>query len=377
MSTEIKSNYKSRALGILFSMVLLLTLTAIVEIGGWGYLKFTERETYPLFIKTPEAMEAEGIFDRIISHSYLDPHLGHAHNLELLQEEMQEAQPGFVCYGASEDEAEYTIVTLGGSTTDPTYVHAWPSTLAKLLNENGMHVRVLNGGVAGYSSNQELLKLVRDVLPLEPDMVISLNGVNDLGFLHSATNHPMVHPYQKSVLSAIAKNNDTTTWLLPNAVAAVLTSTSPQSEIGINLGTVVRRKDYEQWHTNVRIMHAVSAEFGVPYLCFLQPVMGAEDQPLLPIDQAMLDETIAKLAPRRDYISEVKAFYAGARRLSSQLPYVVDLTHVLYGKEHMYEDSRHQTREGGTVLAEAIQKHCMEPGVFDTAGVDFIDPIGN
>ena len=42
--------------------------------------------------------------------------------------------------------------------------------------------------MSGYTSAQELLKLVRDVLPLKPDIVIQWDY--DIGFLHS---FPAIH----------------------------------------------------------------------------------------------------------------------------------------------------------------------------------------
>ena len=34
-----------------------------------------------------------------------------------------------------------------------------------------------NGGISGYTSTQELIKLLRDVLGLNPDMIIVYDGV--------------------------------------------------------------------------------------------------------------------------------------------------------------------------------------------------------
>ena len=74
------------------------------------------------------------------------------------------------------------IVVLGGSTSDCGYntaVTNWTEWLEIILRESGCSVEVLAGGIQGYASSQELLKLIRDVLILRPDLVISFSGIND------------------------------------------------------------------------------------------------------------------------------------------------------------------------------------------------------
>lgn len=81
------------------------------------------------------------------------------------------------------------IICLGGSTTygasvvdnDSTY----PSQLEKLLNsdvrvERWEDVEVLNLGVGGYTSHEDLLNLRIYGMPLDPDVVVIQSGVNDV-----------------------------------------------------------------------------------------------------------------------------------------------------------------------------------------------------
>lgn len=92
--------------------------------------------------------------------------------------------PGIMVYG--DDTAEdFKIAVLGGSTTDGkfTFFKSWPELMYEELgNQNFKNVTVYNGGVSGYASGQELLKLIRDMIPLKPDMVIVYDGFNDLNY---------------------------------------------------------------------------------------------------------------------------------------------------------------------------------------------------
>ncbi len=79
------------------------------------------------------------------------------------------------------------LVTLGGSTTDGFYNHissgeTWPFHLSNITKKNDKNLKIINGGTGGYSSTQELLKLVLKVgnLDLNIKYVISLNGINDI-----------------------------------------------------------------------------------------------------------------------------------------------------------------------------------------------------
>jgi lysophospholipase L1-like esterase len=72
------------------------------------------------------------------------------------------------------------IVTLGGSTTYGVGVNndeTWPSHLAKEL---GTNYEVINMGVPGYSSRENLLQSEMYLSELQPDLAIYYIGLNDL-----------------------------------------------------------------------------------------------------------------------------------------------------------------------------------------------------
>ncbi|MBX3176532.1 MAG: SGNH/GDSL hydrolase family protein [Candidatus Hydrogenedentes bacterium] len=332
-------------------------LIASLEIAGWCYLRAEGVDTDRLFWARGGIQEAAGLFDTRDSFASLDPLLSHAHNRQKLEELGLRHLPGFVIYGEADNEHALTVVALGGSTTDPLVEENWPRMLANQFAAAGIPARVYNGGVAGYSSSQELLKLLRDVLPLDPDLVISLNGVNDIGYLHAVPDHPMIHPYQRRVLASLAGDRPLSIPLLPNAVRAALRLAGGNAAPGMNWGTPVDAPPHDQWLRNVRAMHAAAGEFGVPYLCVLQPILGFGHYEASPEERAMLDETAAQHAPRRDYIADMQAFYRNASEAAGAYPFIMDLTGVFAGKSGMYRDSRHQTPAGVRVLAEAIYAH--------------------
>lgn len=303
--------------------------------------------------------------------SYLDPHLGFAHNQSTdLDLSDDGAIPGFVVYGNSSSPDALNIVALGGSTTDPIDRENWPMHLHKILTSNGWDAKVYNGGVSGYSSNQELLKLIRDVLPLDPDIVLSLSGINDLGFMHSINMHPMVHPYQQRVLDHLLV--ETPPKFMPNTMKFISRkkreSIPPLYRIeGRNLGTETSTTPAAQWARNVRLMHTIAAEMGTTYYCFLQPVLGVGSYVPTPQEIKMLDEAISLSKDR--YGNWLREFYTPTIREAAVLPFVEDITDVFGADNDLYRDARHPNGEGYKRIAERIYQHLVETEALANFGL--------
>lgn len=80
----------------------------------------------------------------------------------------------------------YRIVTLGGSSVygsqDSCDASVWSERLEKLLAEQHPEksIEVLNGGCLGWNSFEMLIQLELRLLPLQPDMVIVYEAINDM-----------------------------------------------------------------------------------------------------------------------------------------------------------------------------------------------------
>lgn len=87
----------------------------------------------------------------------------------------------------------YRIVALGESTTFGITLDAadrpWPDLLQQLIRERlnlKRPVEVINAGVPGYNLNHNLFRFAKDILPLQPDLVLSYHGINGFPMLNSA-----------------------------------------------------------------------------------------------------------------------------------------------------------------------------------------------
>ena len=87
----------------------------------------------------------------------------------------------------------YRIVALGESTTFGCTLRAedqpWPEVLEQLIRQRlkpPRRVEVINAGAMAYDLEDNLARLERDILPLEPDLIISYHGFNGFRFLDRA-----------------------------------------------------------------------------------------------------------------------------------------------------------------------------------------------
>lgn len=252
------------------------------------------------------------------------------------------------------------IVGLGGSTTDPEMeAHNWVYQLAGICGAKGLRCQTLNGGIGGYASQQELLKLERDVLPLEPDLVISLNGINDES-LNVFDGRTFVNNHQQAIEKALRVSDwDADSPLasppslwgpFPHArflLRVIGFALSPRLEhnepIGVRDGYSLARR----WETNVRMMHALAQEFGFRYFVFLQPHLGLEPEAA----QAKIRENGF---PYMYDVNHLQTFYEEARAACRKLSYCADISGELTGKSALFKDVMHVNEEGHRLEAEKM-----------------------
>ena len=253
-----------------------LILLLIIEASSHFYLK-SIGDKKPFFLNIG-SIKGEG--DDVLNA--LDPHLGYAHGYNedgvLNLNENYTWNHGFVVYKKIEDPINRLdkmerpiILALGGSTTDGiSYGHSWPEELANNLKSLEIEGTVINGGTGGYSTNQELLKLIRDGLEFHPDIVISYSGINDRG-RYSELPHPMTHKFQRKLFGKIVDKQ--LPIIMPSTIALISYYGEDEryNKLSLTLGVEVERSLPEQFEKNVQIMKSVSELFGAEFFSFIQP----------------------------------------------------------------------------------------------------------
>lgn len=255
-----------------------------------------------------------------------DPFLGYGRRYHYGKEEIY----GFACYGCP--EAEYKIVALGGSTTDPTFmgIKSWPQLLYEMM-PNKSQICVYNGGIVGYDSNRELLKLIRDVIPLKPDLVISYTGINEMQRLKTG-DYPFLCYYLQNILNKLS-----------------LCSTDlPIGEMAF--GTKCVSSPANNFLTNVKVMSAACDALKIKHFTFLQASLISPGKSYKPSER----EKICKAIYMGNIKQEYENFFDEIDRANPFQDLIIDARDILRDSSDLFIDACHVTEEGNRLIAEGI-----------------------
>lgn len=252
---------------------------------------------------------------------------------------------GFWVYGNPKDSDAIRILTLGGSTSDPTIGNykSWPEQLYDKIRKE-KNVVVFSGGMGGYSIHQEFFKFVRDGLILKPDIVITFDGYNDAGFQVCCKDYPLLHRYQEKFYDFIEKRR-------PMAPDTLDMRDVQEIVHGLKRESC---SDVQNWVDGVRKIYAVAKEFGIRYFGFFQP--------MIPSGKAIIDDSILELAeayfeayPRTGQVYERIPEYAKkCQDKILNMPYITDLSTIFDYEEDVYYDICHSTDKGNKLIMEHI-----------------------
>ena len=285
----------------------------------------------------------------------IDPHLGYTHgdgdHLLGDLEKRYSWVDGFVVYKKPGQEIDHPVVlALGGSTTDGVnYGHSWPESLAEMLAKKGFRGTIINGGTGGYSTNQELLKLIRDGLTFHPDIIISYSGVNDRG-RYSKLPYPMVHSHQRQLLESLTQKS--VSRFMPNAVALLKRAGSKQnSSITYTLGVKSDLSLAEQYERNMNLMDSIAQTYGASFFAFIQPNAAWKSRHF---NDRFYDDGA-------EHKNTIVSLYSEITQIPKRHKYCHDLTNIFESHDAVYkEDGTHATALGDKIIAEEVYKIISE-----------------
>lgn len=246
--------------------------------------------------------------------------------------------PGFVRFTDGNNANAFRIVTLGGSTADPTMsnIRSWSELLYKKLLGMGINVEIAAGGVGAYTGSQELVKLIRDVIPLKPDLVISYSGFNDAYGLYHKEQHPFTMWYQSEDFERMLRSNDCKNMIM---------NQMPMKEV--TYGLPIKKSSDEQWLDCERMMKAVCREYNIDFYCFLQPY-NAEGR------EVFLSEYVW---------SQINNFYASITKnedFRKQSDWLIDFTDIFDHESDIFFDSCHVYEKGNRIISEKMMPYILE-----------------
>ncbi len=301
-------------------------------------------------------------YDHIKKYKYVaDPTLGYSAVVLAKGEEGEEEYSGFVKYEYKDDSNKIcTILTLGGSTTQSFFVRepTWSECLSRILTKKKIPHRILCGGIGGYSNIQEFLKLTRDGIMLQPDIVLSYSGVNNTNWLMDE-EYPFIHRYQRAIFDKLKVKRH-----IKVGVDDISLSAS------VNYG--IKDQEYNPfqfWLMYERLMNSVCKELSITFKAYLQPILFSKpvfdeyDQELL---LGMFGITAKTSEDMYQYAEDITQKYSRdvknallfreeVKEYSNIYPdWLVDFSHIMDNKEKVYMDEAHVYECGNEIIAECI-----------------------
>lgn len=246
--------------------------------------------------------------------------------------------------GASEQK----IVVLGGSTSaDEMYpFKSWPQLLYEKL---GKQVTVYNCAIDGYTTAQELIKLIRDAVELKPDLVITYDGYNDVGGGDKIDKKFWImNTYIKKIYHNVSLNT------LDDV-------RSPREQViweGISTHTDQVMDYYEK---NLEYMNAVCQINRIKYMSFIQPTFWGTLQ-----GKTSLTKHEKEMSLVCNWEHLTKGCYAlrkEAKEIDAKHDYIIDFS-AIFDEEDVFMDWCHVYEKGNEIIADKIYEAIKEKGII-------------
>lgn len=243
---------------------------------------------------------------------------------------------GFDVLGSGGDKA-FNIVVLGGSTTDGTLFpfRSWPEILLEKIGNQD--VTIYNGGVVGYTSTQELVKLLRDVLYLKPDMMIVYDGFNDMAA--SADQNPFAFPDVQRAMDYADDNKDKI-WLdIFEEGVTPYTGIQPDAD------------KFDIWLGNIRKMRIICENEGIQFWAFHQPILYSK------LNMTKKEKGLLWSTWRiNDCNKWANEFRRRIKPVADTYGYIYDLSDIFDDETDVYMEDCHVYEKGNRIIAEAVYK---------------------
>jgi hypothetical protein len=133
------------------------------------------------------------------------------------------------------------------------------------------------GGTAAYTTSNDLLKLLRDVLEIKPDIVISYAGVNDLSL------HKDFKMYNRRYYESYTKVQLPKYFIFPNLIKYIVSINKTKNEkrimpIELYGGVISELNDAEYMIRNWKIMNEICKLHEIKFYGVCQPCVGSTER---------------------------------------------------------------------------------------------------
>jgi hypothetical protein len=292
----------------------------------------------------------------------------------------------------------YRVIVLGGSTVMGVGAPRPSQNIVGMLRRgvrargltgpNGKRIEFINAGVDGYTSAQEYLYFVSDLLRFNPDLVVVYDGWNDLAYDYNILSpFRITHVYIESRLAESYSISGSILVVAEN-IKGFLTSSGWGNGLGMielprrvfdrfrSRPDIVRSptpfdpSNIEFYDINRRAFLAL-ADNQLSVALFLQPLVGVDDRILSAEEKSSwwypTHDKVLRNAPRVPFYEHARQILADlkAKDQGNGHHCIADLSHSLKGvSEPVYADTGHLLPKGNEVVAEQILDQLVSCGLL-------------
>lgn len=232
--------------------------------------------------------------------------------------------------------------------------------------------RVINAGVPGYASGNELAKLALDILPYQPDLIVLVNGYGDLTlpsqhnladipkidqFLSDASGHfttalsqGLNQGVQKSALIQTAQS-----WMSQAQAAELYQGMEQKPQLPKDEAELKER--VQRYYQNQQRILQIAAKARIPVVMVLQPeITRLEAEQLTPPEKALqgkLSRQYREIMPKA-YEQLLEANQKLAKAYGGNTKFINLYSPNFKGDEPMFLDNVHLTEAGNQKVANFV-----------------------
>lgn len=222
--------------------------------------------------------------------------------------------------------------------------------VSQKLHARGYETEYVNTGVLSFISNQELNVLVDDLLDMDIDILVSLDGFNDI-------HHVMYYNGRVGWPPMRWDDFGSSDPEVKQECPAYYPAIKPTM-----LNKEAHARALENYLDNIYKMSKICDAFGVEYVALLQPLRGFGPGGC---DLTGVDDV--NIASKRRFYCKVQNVFAEWDKARMNNASYVSLAGVLNDKQQLFQDECHFTSEGNEVVANKIVDVIMERKIVDQA----------
>jgi hypothetical protein len=287
----------------------------------------------------------------------------------------------------AEQDSRPKIIFLGGSAAFGQGAETDQDTIPAILQQSIKSHRVLNAGVIGFQSGQELTYLVTQLIDYQPAIVVAYDGwndvfdvaygperdVNDLGFNSNffsfenqlvANYQTQVSPYES--LSRLIAATSAKSLVLTRFARAIRSHQSQEAITTQAARNQARLRErallnsiVTAYVNNVRKMSLFSRASGAKFVLVLQPEIGQRSNPTAEEKQLLSDALIGNIHYSDSFPSLYREFLTDAKQRLTHagVDWIDTNESPLYqaSPAPLFFDPVHTNRRGNEIVAEIME----------------------